>query len=71
MAKGQWVKGKESALWAGAVPGLRPGTFARLRWCLFCLILIRAVARIVEIAGDRACIGLGPLGSAILSRPAV
>jgi hypothetical protein len=33
MAKGQWVKGKESALWAGAVPGLRPGmfrTFARV-----------------------------------------
>jgi hypothetical protein len=23
--KGQWVKGKESALWVNAVPGLRPG----------------------------------------------
>ena len=25
--KGQWVKGKESALWVNALPGLRPGSF--------------------------------------------
>lgn len=29
MDKGEWVKGKESALWVDAVPGLRPGTSSR------------------------------------------
>jgi hypothetical protein len=39
-AKGKWVKGKESALWTSAVPGLRPGTL--LQACVLCF-------------GSRAC----------------
>ena len=67
--KGQWAKGKESALWVNAVSGLRPDTMLAslplvVRTCFF----IRAVAKIVETTGDRACIGLGPLGSTILFR---
>jgi len=27
MDTGEWVKGMDSALWIGAVPGQRPGTF--------------------------------------------
>lgn len=27
MPRGKWVKGRDSALWVRAVPGLRPGTF--------------------------------------------
>jgi hypothetical protein len=30
MDKGKGVKGRESALWVRAVPGLRPGTFSQV-----------------------------------------
>jgi hypothetical protein len=69
MDKGQWVKGKESALWVNAVPGLRPGTFSQVcfyGW--FRLILIHGVAGIVERAGDRVCNAPVRRVSAILYR---
>lgn len=34
MDKAEWVKGRASALWVRAVPGLRPGT---LRGCFLCV----------------------------------
>lgn len=73
MDKGGWVKGRASAPLVGAVPGLRPGTcVARLFSALrAAVIFIHAVAGIGERAGDRACTGLVPPGSAGLSRPSV
>jgi len=70
MAKGKWVKGKESARWVSAVPGLRPGT---LPWVFLCpsyrLILIHAAARIVETMGGTTCTARVLRVSAILYRP--
>ena len=37
MDNGQWVKGKESALWINAAPGLRPGTFRKFA-SVFCFV---------------------------------
>jgi hypothetical protein len=62
---GKWVKGKESALWMPLVAGLRPATFlggVALTVVVagsvpFAVLLIPAVAGIVEIAGDKACSG--------------
>ena len=62
MVKGKWINGRESALWVGAVQGLRPGTLSQV--CSFGLLgFIHAVARIVERAGDTACIFRVLLGS--------
>lgn len=66
MDKGGCVKGRESALWVRAVPGLRPGTFRKVAFALSPRqIFIHAVARIVERAGDRVCNGRAPRVSAI------
>jgi hypothetical protein len=62
-----------------AVPGLRPGTFlgaVAVTFVVaglvpFAVLLIPAVAGIVETTSDRACTGLVPPGSAGLSRPSV
>jgi hypothetical protein len=81
MGNGEWVKGRESALWISAVPGLRPGTLLRAGAVALALVvaglvpfrraLIPAAAGIVEIAGDRACSGLAPLESVGLCPPGV
>jgi len=60
MDKGQWVKGKESALWVSLAASLRPAATYRA-----CARLVRIAAYtfmipalgIREITGDRACIG--------------
>ena len=66
--QGEWIKGRESARWVGAVLGLRPGTssqicFRRSAWLR--MIFTRSLAGIGERAGDTACNVLFPLGSAV------
>jgi len=71
IGNGVWVKGKASALWGHAVPGLRPGMFSQ--GCFprgsYPLILILAVAGIVEKAGGKVCSALFQRESADLCRP--
>ena len=67
MAKGKWVKGKESARWVSAVPGLRPGTLSRVYLSAsYRPIVTYAAARIVETMGGTACIARVLRGSAVL-----
>ena len=72
MDKGQWVKGKESALWVNAGAGLRPGSFLAgvlFPRCARAVIFIRAVAEIGEREGDRSCSDLALLWSAVPYQP--
>jgi hypothetical protein len=57
MDKGEWVKGKESALWVSAVPGLRPGTCCTFAFASRIRVFSNVVAGMRETAGDRACSG--------------
>ena len=57
MDEGEWAKGKESALWVRAVPGLRPGTFRKVAFAFRILAFSLVVAGMRETAGDRACNG--------------
>ena len=59
--KGQWVKGKASALWVNAVPGLRPGTMLQVcllwfvRASLFVLLQELSKQRVIEFVAPASC----------------